>query len=323
MREKAAVRGVPPLGWKSTADLTKEEWRHLRPIVREHVSPCRSGCPIGTRVEIFLDHVKKGKTKEAFFEIAERNPLPSTTGRVCYRFCEKECTREKFDRSLAIGSLERFVGDSALSERYPLDLPRKGREGKIAVVGSGPAGLSFAYQMRKRGFRVILYDRKGRPGGMLTHIIPEYRLPAGVPAAEITRLLEGGIEFVRREVSPREIPSLAREADALCVATGAWEETPPEGIRPDGRTVVTASSFLEAVRVNPPPLKGKPVAVIGGGNSAVDSARAALRLGGEVTVCYRRREADMPAYREEYEEAVKEGVEFLFCASPLRLERDG
>ncbi len=323
MKMLAEDKLIPPLAWKSTLNNTTSAWRHLKPALATLLSPCRKACPAGARPEIFIDHLKRGNIEEAFRELVRVNPFPATTGRVCYRFCERECNREHFDRAVAVNFLERFIGDTALSERYGLLEKKKSSEGKVCVVGSGPAGLSFAYQMTLHGFSVTVFDAKRQPGGMLLHVIPEYRLPARVVRGEISRLLDWGVRFVQKEINRSELEKLENEYDAVLVATGAW--TPPETgeLLPDGNRVLFAHDFLEKAKRKLPDLSGLAVAVVGGGNSAVDSARVAWRLGADVSVYYRRTESEMPAYREEYEEAVKEGVNFVFRVTPIRPVYDG
>ncbi|NIS74390.1 MAG: FAD-dependent oxidoreductase [Deltaproteobacteria bacterium] len=306
----------PPLAGGTTEKNLTASWRHLKPVYRELISPCREECAAGVRPERFLHHLSRGKVKEAFYVILEAHPFPAIMGRVCYRECEKKCTRDHFDGAVAIGSLERIAGDRAIEERFDLGLPVRKNAGRAGVIGAGPAGLSFLYHMRKAGFDVTLFDMKMAPGGMLRHVIPDYRLPSKVVDAEIGRLLGGGINFVRKRFALEGIVGMEREFDILLVATGAWQSTLSFQHEEGSSGISDAIRFLQRAKESPISLKGKKVLVVGGGNSAIDSARAAIRLGADVDLFYRRDERDMPAYEEEVEEAVKEGVQFHFRVAP-------
>jgi NADPH-dependent glutamate synthase beta subunit-like oxidoreductase len=233
----------------------------------------------------------------AWHKIVEANPFPAVMGRVCPHPCESGCNRAEHDGAVAVNQLERFVGDWALA--YGLSLPSLELDTKpesIGVIGAGPAGLSFAYQMARRGYPVTVYERYAKAGGMLRYGIPDYRLPEAVLDAEVQRILDLGVELelstrIGREISPEELDS--RHALVFRVNRG-------EGVS-----------------------LGRRVAVIGGGDTAVDAARAARRSGAEVTILYRRTRAEMPAIETEIEEAEQEGIRIDYLVAPLEVLRSG
>jgi NADPH-dependent glutamate synthase beta subunit-like oxidoreductase len=258
--------------------------------------------------------------------IVERNPLPSTLGRICPHPCETNCNRSVLDEAVSIHSMERFLGDWAISRRLPLNRIVDEDEEKpesIGVIGSGPSGLSFAYQMARRGYRVMVYEQRSRAGGMLRYGIPNYRLPPGVLDAEIDRVARLGVEIgldttVGRDISLAE---LRERHAALYVAIGA-QLGRSLGIGGDADEAVwNGTDYLLQVNRGEPVEVGTKVVVIGGGNTAVDAARTARRAGAEVTIVYRRSRAEMPALATEVDEAVAEGIKLLLLSAPVRIER--
>ncbi|HEX6850837.1 MAG TPA: FAD-dependent oxidoreductase [Candidatus Polarisedimenticolaceae bacterium] len=300
----------------------------------EKVPPCQCGCPNGNDVRGWIAEIaqrhKTGVDKETAFRrawerLTEANPFPATMGRICPHPCEASCSRGDKDGPVAIHALERFLGDwgmrAGLALRRERDAPE--RE-SVGVVGGGPAGLSFAYQMARRGYRVTIYEGSPRLGGMLFHGIPEHRLPERILEAEIARILDLGVEarlstVVGADVSPGELR--ARHA-ALFVAIGARTGRRLDVPGEEGPGVFGGIDFLAALNRGDAPDVGARVVVVGGGNTAIDAARAARRLGARVTVMYRRSRREMPALREEVDEAAAEGVEILELAVPIRVVRE-
>jgi formate dehydrogenase major subunit len=291
---------------------------------------CATSGDVREWVGVVAQREKLGLSRDEAFSrawriITEVNPFPSVMGRVCPHPCEDHCNRSEFDEPLAINAMERFLGDWALDASLPLDSPNAIARGEsIGVIGAGPSGLSFAYQMARRGYQVAVYEGREQAGGMLRYGIPDYRLPPAVLDAEINRILEVGVDLklntsVGRDVALGELRS---RHDALYLGIGAQRGRGlgiPGG---EGPGMWTGTEYLDLVNRGRPPEVGSRVAVIGGGNTAVDAARAARRAGAEVTLLYRRSREEMPAIAHEVEDALEEGVQLELLAAPLRLERE-
>lgn len=303
-------------------------WRYLRPLYGERLAPCREACPAGTDLPRVLSLISDGKFIEAYSLIKQENPLPGVCGRVCYHPCETACNRGKFDEAVSIQALERFVSDCFFEERPKLRLndgAKSPKTGKVAIVGSGPAGLACAYFLAREGIQATIYEAESEPGGMLRVGIPKYRLPRDVLDREIEEITRLGVEFktgvrVGRDL---ELEELKREYDAVFIATGAHRSRPLKIPGEDEPGVRAGLEFLKAVNAGQPPEIGKRVLVIGGGNTAIDAVRTALRLGASPTIVYRRTRAEMPAVPDEIEEAEHEGIELVFLAAPRSIRRAG
>ena len=283
-------------------------------------APCKEACPAGVDVPRYLRFIAAGKYAAALAVIRESIPLPAVCGYVCPAPCEIKCQLAGVaDAPEAIRTLKRFAADHASPER-PGDrrMPLTGK--RVAIVGSGPAGLTAAYYLARAGHRPTVFEALPESGGMMRLGIPAYRLPRNVLDADIEAIKKTGVEVktgIRIE-SPDSL--LAEGYDAVFIAVGAHRGA-RMGIEGEGSPgVVDALSFLREVNLGKSPDVAKRVAVVGGGNSAVDAARTALRLGAkEVTIVYRRTRTEMRAYPGEIEEAIREGVHFEFLASPRRI----
>ena len=301
----------------------------------EKLPPCQAQCPNSGDVRgwlgIIAQHEKSGLTLDEAYDkawgrIAERNPLPATIGRICPHPCENLCTRGDRDEAVSINAMERFLGDWAVSRELPL--PREGSQEypeSIGVIGSGPASLSFAYQMARRGYRVTIYEKHDLPGGMLRHAIPDYRLPRDVLDAEIQRVLDLGINLVNSTNVGNgiDLEKLGDRHTLLFLGLGAQAANDLGVPGEKGPGVISGIDYLRQRKRHGGSLAGKRVLVFGGGNTAIDAARSALRDGATVTLMYRRSEAEMPAIAAEVEDARSEGVEFRFLVAPLRIVRKG
>lgn len=286
------------------------------------IAPCQLACPAGIDIQGFIAHIANGRTQEAARLIREKLPFPSSVGRVCPRFCEAECRRNLVDQPVAICVLKQYAGDrDSESGRSgsPTPLPETGK--RVAVVGAGPAGLTAAYYLRLKGHQVTVFEAEKEAGGMLRYGIPEYRLPKKILNREIKEILGLGIDLRLQTAMGKDftIEGLRREGyDAVFVGIGAQLG---RGIRLEGGdspAVLSALEFLKEPQAGVVKA-GDRVVVVGGGNTAIDAARTAVRLGAEsVTVVYRRTEKEMPAAAEEIDEAREEGVVFQFLANPKR-----
>ncbi len=288
--------------------------------------PCQVACPAGISGQDFLYYIAQGKFEEALEEIRRAMPFPGVCGRVCTHPCEVECERGKVDQPLSIRALHRFVADHELRNGRKRAAPiEKTKEERIAIIGSGPAGLSCAYELVRRGYPVTVFESAPKPGGMLRYGIPDYRLPKEVLDEEIGYIEELGVEIKTNH----PVQSLKEVFDqgykAIFLATGAWKSQRMGIPNEESKGVIHGLEFLKKVNSGEKVEVGRRVAVVGGGNAAIDAARVARRLGAEeVLIIYRRSQNEMPAIRTEISEAEKEGVKFHFLASPIMaLANDG
>ncbi len=293
-------------------------WRELRPVFVAAIAPCRESCPAGVDIARFIREAKSQQFDRAWRTIVEENPFPSVCGRVCSHPCEEACNRKEFDEPLAINALERFVGDHGLKNAMIAATPKAKRKETVAIVGSGPAGLSCAYHLRRLGYAIKVFERSSLAGGMLRWGIPEYRLPKPVLDGEIERLQRIGIEIQTQVSLGKEfLAEGLKEFKAIILALGAQKSLGLGIAGENSPGVLSGLDFLRGVREgNPIPL-GKRVTVVGGGNTAIDVARTALRFGSKPTLIYRRTRKEMPAIPGEVEEARKEGVGIEFLTSPV------
>ncbi len=288
-------------------------------------SPCQNACPANVDIPIYIDLIRREKYREAYESIREENPLPLTCGRVCDHPCQGKCNRGKMDEAIAIRSLKRYVTDYVRENEGKLPVPEvKASNGKkVAVVGSGPAGLTSAFYLARKGYDVTIYEALPVLGGMLTVGIPEYRLPKDLLNEEINVIKEMGVKMVTNTAIGKDLSleDLKKDFEAVYIAVGAHEERNMgiEGEDLDGFMVGTY--FLRDQSLGTEhDLKGKKVVVVGGGNVAIDAARSSCRLGAEeVTMVYRRDKKDMPAIAMEVEEAEHENINILTMVNPVKV----
>ncbi len=289
-------------------------------------APCTQTCPAGTNVQGYVALVKNGRYQEAVKLIMEKLPFPGTLGRVCPAPCEKACRRAEVDTSLAIRELKRFAADQVDFSELPLP-EIEDRSEKIAVVGSGPAGLTVAYYLRLKGYQVTIFEALDQLGGMLRVGIPDYRLPSDILDNEIDYIIKHGIEVKTgvRFGSELSFEDLRKDGfSAIFLGIGAHDSIQMQIPGEDkAESVIDAVTFLREVNLGKREAPGKQVIVIGGGNVAIDAARVVKRLGAEkVTVVYRRSEEEMPAYEEEITGAKEEGIDISFLTAPVRIKSD-
>ena len=304
-----------------------------RPVQAEKTAPCQEGCAncgdIRGWIGTIAQRSKLGLSREEAFVrswrmIADVNPFPGSLGRVCPHPCEERCNRSTQDEPLAINAMERFLGDWAIEQGLELErLENASPEGWIGVVGAGPSGLSFAYQMARRGYRVTIYESRDQAGGMLRFGVPDYRLPQDVLDAEIQRILDLGVDLKLNTAVGRDISLEALRARHVSLYLGIGAQMGRElGIPGEkGPSVWTGTDYLSRINSGEDIDVGSRVVVIGGGNTAIDAARVARRRGAEVTVLYRRSRAEMPAIDFEIEDALEEGINLVLLVAPVRIER--
>ncbi|MBI2854092.1 MAG: FAD-dependent oxidoreductase [Chloroflexi bacterium] len=297
------------------------EWRFLRPILRNRTPPCSGACPAGIDIRQYLEFVRKQDFGEAWKIIELNNPMPAITGRVCYHPCEVDCNRKGLDSALNIHSIERSVGDFALrqSSRRP---KVKARKEKVAIVGSGPAGITCGYYLSKLGYPTTVFEASSVAGGMLAVGIPEYRLPRKILAKQIEFLQRFGLEIKTCMAVGNEkgLDDLFDQGYlAVLLATGYQKGRQLNIAGENLPGVIQGIEFLARPATHAQ-WRNKEVVVIGGGNVAIDSARCALRLGARPLILYRRSRKEMPANEEEAQAALDEGVRIQFLASPVGLK---
>jgi len=285
--------------------------RDRRPLYVDLLPPCNAGCPAGENIQAWLTHARAGRIEQAWRQLVIDNPFAAIHGRVCYHPCESVCNRANLDSPVSIHSVERFLGDSAREHEWRFDPPPPPTGKRVLVVGAGPSGLSAAYHLARLGHQVEIRDAGAEPGGMMRYGIPNYRLPRDVLDAEVDRISALGVKLtLNHRVEDLAAEREAGGFDAAFVAVGAHLAKRVDIPARDAGPMLDALSFLRSVASGERPEIGRHVAVYGGGNTAMDAARVARRLGADDTVIvYRRTRAQMPAHEEEAEEAEREGVQ--------------
>jgi 2-oxoacid:acceptor oxidoreductase delta subunit (pyruvate/2-ketoisovalerate family) len=285
-------------------------WRNERPVYVDLLPPCNHACPAGENIQAWLYHAEEGNYEAAWRQLMVDNPFPAVEGRVCYHPCEGACNRGELDEAVNIHSVERFLGDEALRKDWTVEAGKSSGK-RVLIVGAGPSGLSAAYHLRRLGHGVEIHEAGPMAGGMMRFGIPKYRLPRDILDGEIARITGMGVK-IRLDSPVSDIPSLMKKGkfDAAFVAIGAHLAKRTDIPAREAGKIYDAISLLRRMETSDePPLLGRRVVVYGGGNTALDMARTAKRLGAaETLVVYRRTREQMPAHDIELEEALDEGV---------------
>lgn len=311
-----------PISFGSTEIIETGNWGFLKPQTSFMTAPCQESCPAGNPIPQFLYLATDGRYHEALQILLRENPFPGVCGRVCFHPCETDCNRAQYDEPVSIRSMERYVSDVAANQ--PLNLKPVRNEGskRVAIVGAGPAGLSCAYFLSLLGHPSTIFESQKEPGGVMRWGIPGYRLPKSILRKEIQRILCLPIQIKTNIIVGEDISfDELTQFDAVFLSPGAGLNTSLSIEGEDLKQVWMGQDFLGRINSKEKVTLGKECIVIGGGNTAMDVARSALRLGSKVTVAYRRTKGEMPAIRDEIIEAEEEGVRFEFLIQPVKINR--
>ena len=284
-------------------------WRTSRPVYIDRLPPCNKQCPAGEDIQGWLFHAESGDYESAWRHLTRDNPFPAIMGRVCYHTCEGACNRGQIDEAVGINSVEHFLGDEALKRGWKLTPPASESGKSVLVVGAGPSGMSAAYHLRRQGHQVTVYEAGPMLGGMMRFGIPKYRLPRDVLEAEMQRVVELGVT-VKLNSKVDNILTTMQDGkfDAAFLAVGAHIGKRARIPAGDAAKIIDAISLLRSMEGEEKPMLGRRVVVYGGGNTAIDVARTAKRMGAEPLIVYRRTREKMPAHDFEMEEAIQEGI---------------
>jgi 2-oxoacid:acceptor oxidoreductase delta subunit (pyruvate/2-ketoisovalerate family) len=300
-------------------------WRTNRPLYVDRLPPCNQACPAGENIQGWLYHAESGDYEAAWRTLTDENPLPAIMGRVCYHPCETSCNRAKLDEAVGINSVERFLGDEAIKRGWKFAPPERETGKRVLIVGAGPSGLSAAYQLRRLGHRVKIAEAGPRAGGMMRFGIPKYRLPRDVLDAEVQRILDLGVELELNRKIENILESIKSGSfDAAFLAVGAHIAKRAYIPAGEAARMLDAVSVLRGMEGEEKPMLGRRVVVYGGGNTALDVARTAKRLGAaESIIVYRRTREKMPAHDFEVEEALQEGVLIKWLSTIRNMADEG
>ncbi len=295
-------------------------WRSERPIYVDLLPPCNQACPAGENIQQWLYRAEEGDYEGAWRQIMADNPLPAVMGRVCYHPCQTACNRAQVDEAVGINAIERFLGDKAIEEGWKVEVTAPPSGKRVLVVGAGPSGLSAAYHLRRYGHRVTVREAGPMAGGMMRFGIPKYRLPRETLDAEIARIEDMGVIFDFNS-KVEDVEAVAKGYDAVFLAVGAHIGKRAHIPAAESAKIMDAVSLLEDVELDEKPMLGRRVVIYGGGNTAIDAARTAKRLGAEeAVILYRRTRDRMPAHDSEVREAEEEGIMMRWLSTIKHVE---
>jgi 2-oxoacid:acceptor oxidoreductase delta subunit (pyruvate/2-ketoisovalerate family) len=297
-------------------------WRTQRPFYEDKTPPCSAACPVGNDIVAFIQKITQGDFEGAWNLIKEENPYPGICGRVCFHPCESKCNRGEYDEPIAVHALERFISDFASNLNKKIEKVPGVRKEKIAIIGSGPAGMSCAYHLAKLHYDVTVFESSSSAGGMLRIGIPSYRLPKNVLDREISNIEALGVE-IRTGIPFGEDLKLdgLKDYQAIFIATGAHRSRGLHIPGEKGKSVFSGLDLLRKINLGNKVKLGDKIAIIGGGNTALDVARSVIRLGKKATILYRRSKEEMPAFEDEIVEAIEEGVKIRYLVNPIRIQQ--
>jgi len=297
-------------------------WRAQRPYYEDKTPPCNAACPAGNDIVVFIQKMVEGDFEGAWRSVKEENPFPGICGRVCFHPCEPKCNRGVYDEPIAIHALERFVSDYASTLNKKTERVAGAKKGKIAVIGSGPAGMSCAYHLAKLHYEATVFESSSAAGGMLRMGIPSYRLPREILDREVAEIQALGVE-VRTGIPFGEKLGLGdlKAFQAIFMATGAHRSRRMNIPGEKGKSVFSGLDLLGKINLGNRIKLGDQVAIVGGGNTAIDVARSVIRMGKKATILYRRSKKEMPAFEDEILEAVEEGVKIRYLLNPIRIQQ--
>ncbi len=321
-------------GLGGAAHGSSREQSPQRPYQMEKTPPCEDGCPNANQIRKIMNSFIQAEKREipydtilkdAWYTLSETTPFMSTCGRVCPHPCETGCNRTDKDGAVSINSVERFIGDFGIKNNLNYNKEDNNFDEKVAVIGAGPAGLSCAFHLAKKGYKVTVFEAFSKPGGMLRYGIPAYRLPRDILDAEIKKIEDLGVEIKCDTAVGKEIKykDMQKDYKAIFVGIGAHKGKLLRVDGEDAANVFTGTHFLNRVNSGLSVDIGSDVAVIGGGDTAIDAARMAKRLGSKVTILYRRTRTEMPAIEEEIEGALEEDIKIEYLVAPVEVIKDG
>ena len=301
--------------------LSTGTWRNAVAVHQKKDAPCYGACPVDGNIPVWVQQARNNDFLGAWQTLVENNPIPATIGRTCHHPCEKSCNRGEYDGAVSINALEQYIGDMAVNEGWAFVPPAEELDKKVAIIGGGPAGLSCAYHLRRKGFRVTIYDANPELGGVLRYGVPEFRLPKKVLAAEILKIVELGIEVVTgRKMAGADLEELGKKYDAVFIAFGAHNPKRLPQFPTGNAKVVDGLDFLRSVRFGNPLDIGQNVIVIGGGSVAMDIAGSAIRLGRAARILALEGRDVMPAPEDEVQDVLDEGARIIGGVMVKRVE---
>lgn len=297
-------------------------WRAQRPFYQDKTPPCSAACPAGNDIVSFIQKIAQGDFEGAWNLIKEENPFPGICGRVCFHPCESKCNRRDYDEPVAIHALERFVSDFVSDLSRKIEKNKGKAKEKVAIIGSGPAGMSCAYHLARLHYEVTVFESSSSAGGMLRIGIPPYRLPEDILDREISNIEALGVE-IRTGIPLGQDLKLndLKDYQAAFIATGAHQSRGLHIPGEKGKGILSGLDLLRKINVGKRVKLGDKMAIIGGGNTAIDVARSVIRMGKKATILYRRSKEEMPAFEDEIAEAVEEGVKIRYLVNPIHIEQ--